>query len=412
MRHMRSDAALESTPSAALTGYAERVHRLAGDKHQVASPLGAWLLIALCSPLARGSARDELTGALGIQPEQAVSLAAQLLGNPHPLVASGAAVWNRPHVDTERLASWRASLPSIIETGDIPGQGALDEWAGEHTLGLISRFPLEVTLDVVLLMATALATKVSWARPFDLVPATALGPSSQWSSSLTRVLRSPFGPEHVQFIADTEQAGRVAVHIAQARGGLQVTSLIAAPEVSALDVIAAAHRMAMTEATEQGSVKRCSLFDLPSGEDHLWTITDEEANTYSMDGREERCRSVLPAWSAQSTLDLKDRALGFPAAAEAIREALSLPNLLYEAKQAAMARYSRVGFETAAVTGMAVAMSRGRTGTRRVAELHFGHPYAVVAVTVDESRGDEQRGPWHGLPVFSAWIPEPDDATD
>ncbi len=41
--------------------------------------------------------------------------------------------------------------------------------------------------------------------------------------------------------------------------------------------------------------------------------------------------------------------------------------------------------------------------------LRFGHPYAVVAVTTDTPG---YSGPWHGLPVFSAWVSEPDDAAD
>ena len=41
--------------------------------------------------------------------------------------------------------------------------------------------------------------------------------------------------------------------------------------------------------------------------------------------------------------------------------------------------------------------------------LRFGHPYAVVAVTTDPTGG---AGPWHGLPVFSAWVSEPEEATD
>jgi hypothetical protein len=48
-------------------------------------------------------------------------------------------------------------------------------------------------------------------------------------------------------------------------------------------------------------------------------------------------------------------------------------------------------------------------GTYREAELRFGHPYAVVALT---TAGSEAASPWHGLPVFSAWISEPDDASE
>jgi hypothetical protein len=408
----RDDAVPQTQLRSALTRYAQRVHQVAGDKHHVASPLGAWILIALCSPLAKGSQRDELTEILGVHPELAAEFAARLLENPYPLVASAAAVWNRPQLDTERLAAWRASLVSIIETGDIPAQGALDAWASEHTLGLIERFPLKVTPEVILLMATALATKVSWVRPFKLVPAAALGSASPWSSSLDQVLRSPHAREHPQFIADTEQAGRVAVHTAKAQGGLQVTSVIAAPEVAPVDVITSAHLIAMSEAASLRTVKRCSLFDLPLGEDLLWTITAEEVNTHSADGREERVRSIMPAWSADTELDLKSRSLGFPAAAGAVSQALGLTDLVYDAKQTALARYTRVGFEAAAVTAMAVAMSRGRSGIRRVAELRFGHPYAAVAVTVEEAHGVIPRSPWHGLPVFSAWITEPDDAQE
>ena len=104
---------------------------------------------------------DELVEVLGVQPEDAAKFAAALLEHPHPLVGSGAAVWNRPSVNTPDLALWKANLPRIIETGDIPGQQALDTWATDRTMGLIKRFPLQVTADVVLVMATALATKVS-----------------------------------------------------------------------------------------------------------------------------------------------------------------------------------------------------------------------------------------------------------
>ncbi|SNQ51123.1 hypothetical protein FRACA_610004 [Frankia canadensis] len=49
----------------------------------------------------------------------------------------------------------------------------------------------------------------------------------------------------------------------------------------------------------------------------------------------------------------------------------------------------------------------------RVAELRFARPYAVVAVARHQipSTGTAAPGPWDGLPVFSAWITEPDDAS-
>ena len=90
----------------------------------------------------------------------------------------------------------------------------------------------------------------------------------------------------------------------------------------------------------------------------------------------------------------------------------------WQAKQAAMARYTRVGFEAGALTTLAIALSAiaRRPGVRRTAELRFGHPFAVVAVAADTAKPQERhrpvpRGPWHGLPVFSAWVADPEDAT-
>jgi hypothetical protein len=112
-----------------LVRYAIRVHQLAGDDHHVASPLGAWLLLALCAPLASGLECSELVDALGLDPVVAADRAAGLIDNPHPVVGSGVAVWNRPQIETDELAAWRDSLPQATETGDIPSQAQLKTFA-------------------------------------------------------------------------------------------------------------------------------------------------------------------------------------------------------------------------------------------------------------------------------------------
>jgi hypothetical protein len=240
-----------------------------------------------------------------------------------------------------------------------------------------------------------------------VAPATDLGPLSPWASRLTRVLRTPDGPGHQQFVAATEAAGDVVVHTARAQGGLLVTSVAAAPEAPAADVLAAAYDLAMAIAVG-GAVARRSLFDLPVGDRPLWVITERRAAVKAADGREERCTAVLPAWSARSELDLSQPGLGFREAARAL-----VPGDPWQARQSVMARYTRTGFEAAAVTGMAVAMAMRvpRQGLLRTAQLRFGHPYAVVAVTADETgRPGAGSSPWHGLPVFSAWVTDPQDA--
>jgi Serpin (serine protease inhibitor) len=386
-----------------LARYARRLHAVAGPRHHVASPLGAWLLLALCAPASQGKTRESLNEVLGCDSADAAELAAGLLAAPHPQVPAAAAVWHRQTSAT--LERWLGGLPPQVETGPLTTQAALDDWARRHTFDLIERFPITIDPSVYLVIATALATRVSWVRPFDLAPASALGPSSPWAAELSQVLRTPEGPGHDQFVAATQAAGDVAVHAALARRGLLVASVAADPDVPAGEVLAAAYEVAPALATG-ASVARRSLFDLPLGDGPLWAISERTAPVKSGAAREERCTAVLPAWAARSDLDLGDPSLGFRAAAHALA-----PGDPWEARQAAMARYSRTGFEAAAVSAVARAMAMRvpRTGLVRTAELRFGHPYAVVAVTLDTS-GPPHPGPWHGLPVFSAWVADPEDA--
>ncbi|GEM_PF-577418 len=386
----------------AIAGYARLLHGAAGaGRHHVASPLAAWLLLALAAPAVRAGRDDELTAALGCAAPEAAAAASALLASPHPLVAAAVAAWGRPRGGGRE---WLARLPPEVETGDIPTQEAADAWARRHTLGLIDSFPVGAGPGLALLLASALAAKVSWDCPFEVAPASALGPASPWAARLTRVLRSPQHPAHAAFIAATPEAGDVAVHAGTARGGLMVVSVIADPGVRPGDVIAAAHRVALARAAGEPAGER-PLSGLPPGDGPAWTVRDET----SPQGPGERWVALLPAWSARSTLDLARPGLGFAAVARALGAGDP-----WRARQAVTARYDRVGFEAGAVTAMGVLLSMAgpRRGRLRTAELRFGHPYAVVAVATGPGGTGRSRhaGPWHGLPVFSAWITEPGDA--
>lgn len=393
-----------------VTGYAARLHAAAGRRHNVASPLGAWLLLALAAPASAGDDRAVLTDVLGCDADTAARYAARLLAHPHPVVASAAAVWTRAGTElTEHARQWRDSLPAAVESGDLPDQSALDRWAREHTFGLIDRFPLDAR-EAYLVLASALATKVSWAAPFTLAPATSLGPASAWSTALSRVLRTPaMAPPgaHRQFIAATGPAGAVAVHAAAARDGLAVYSVAGSRDADYLDVLTAAHQIACADVAGT-SVDRLDLHSLPLGDGPAWVLREELAASPA-----DKYTSALPAWSARSDHDLSDPGLGFAAAASGLT---TNRGDSWAARQAAMARYSRTGFEAAAVTTMAMASAMRSERPRRVAELRFGHPYAVVAVAGGsagaEAETEGAAAEWQGVPVFSAWVSEPEDATD
>ena len=401
-----------------VAGYAARLHAVIGATHHVASALGAWLLLALAAPASTGADRDTLTEVLGCDVGTAAGAAADLLAHPHPVVASAAALWRSSGLElSPGFARWRSELPPQVSVGDLPGQAGLDRWVREHTFGLIDRFPLSAD-GMYLVLASALATKVSWTVPFDLAPAASLGSASPWATRLRQVLRTPREGDHIQYIAITPDAGDVIVHAARASGGLLVVSVAAAPEVPASTVLAVAHRISIQQATGQ-TVQCRRLTDLALGEGPLWLLREVTATA-------DACVAVLPAWSANSSHNLRHPSLGFAAAKNAIAPG---PDP-WQARQSAMARYSRTGFEAAAATAIGIELAMRPSGRRREAELRFAHPYAAVAIATDpqgsgqggsagqgrdagqSGGGRASHGAWYGLPVFSAWVSQPADAAD
>ena len=161
---------------------------------------------------------------------------------------------------------------------------------------------------------------------------------------------------------------------------------------------------------------RRSLFDLPLGHSAIWTITEEEVETKATDGREEVVTAVLPAWSAETTVDLDHEDLGLPPRRRVIKKALRLPELTYEGKQAAIARYGAVGFEAAAVSACRthVVGAPAPPGLSAEATLRFGHPFAVVGRSGQRRPRSPAVGPCveplERAAVFSAWVSEPAEA--
>ena len=373
-----------------MAGYATRFHRLLSGKHGVASPLGAWLLLALVAPAAEGAVRDELAEVLGCDVEEAFAAAAELLRDPHPEIVLGSAIWHDPHEETERLLELVRRLSPPADGGPTPSQAEADAWARERTLDLIERFPLDLDSSVVLLLATAIATKVSWEVPFLIADAgTALLPAEPGFAGLP-LLRDPGVVEWRGFV--DSDAGLVAAFTARSQRGLFVTSVVTDPGADPVAVLDVAQQIAIGVATGKPPSTR-SLFDLPLGKGTAWHIG--EGVTHAHD--RERFEVLLPAWEARSNHELLgDPELGFAGAVAALVALLSSSGF-GDAKQAAMARYHREGFEAAAVTGVAVRLSLPPETTVRTARIEFTRPHAVVAATAGA-------GLWDGLPVFAAWV--------
>jgi hypothetical protein len=412
-----------------VAAYCRRVGPAVLEQHEgdsVSSPLGIWLLLAACAVGASGQQRAEIEEAVGCSAPQAAHLLLRFLEAPPPALHTALALWVREADVTPALSEWSATLPPEVERGGIPSQAEADSWAGRHTYGLIKRFPTRITQLTRILLTSALATKVSWDTPFSVAPAREQLPaSSPWLRQVGQVLVDT-EPGPLTFLAVTEPAGVVAVHVAQAVEDLAVMSVSADPSVDRVQVFEAAYDLASRCRSDDMGAVRCSMFDLPLGPGHSWSISEREVAANSPDERTERVvRAVLPAWKTNSSLDLKASPLfGAGAAVSALLALIGAHpgGDETEAVQSATASYTPEGFEAAAVTtvgirAMALIVPEVK-GLERRAQLNFDHPYAAIALS-GGAHDFRDLGAAHPddfcLPLFAAWVNtpvEPESASD
>jgi hypothetical protein len=415
--------------TALVSAYARRVSAAVLEQHgaaSVSSPLGVWLLLAACVSASQGSDRAELEQALGCSAEEASRLLAALMGAPPPALRAALATWVRIVDAGPEVTDWVAGLPRNVSSGFMPTQAEADAWAERETLGLIRNLPLKIDHLTRIVLSSALATRVSWQVPFGVVPAaTHLGAASPWRSAVSRLLWDG-GAEGRAMITRTDAAGLVAVHCAVAREDLTVVSVSGAPGTERSSVLAAAYDVAAEVGGDWGR-RACSLYDLPLGAGHSWEISEREVPVFVREARLERIAGVaLPAWRAKHELDLTLSPAFATAPALATLRALigPRPDDQCHATQAAVASFTRYGFEAAAVTALGIRTAAVRVPAERSVErsavLRFDHPFAAVAIAGRSSpprtsRTDTTPRPdasFPGLPLFSAWVDEPIEADE
>jgi len=200
----------------------------------------------------------------------------------------------------------------VVERGDVPDQAAADRWARRHTAGIIDAFPLQLDPTVVLVLANALATRVTWSHPFRLQPAWWLG--GPWAEHVGTVLASV--PEHDTGMAQTS-AGLVAWHAADA-DGLRVLSVLGTPDATPAQILRAAGEVVT------GTARPVSLFDLPLGVGPYGTLSERTRDPGVPD---QQLSALLPAWTASTTIDLHHRTTPAPGVDAALATLLGLSAL-------------------------------------------------------------------------------------
>jgi hypothetical protein len=399
---------------AQVAAYALRLHAAAGDRHHVVSPLGAWLLLALAGPLAHGADRDRLESVLGGDAESARRAAEDLLAHPDEVLALAVAAWHRGDIGGT-VDAWRRALPACVATGEMPTQAEVDEWARERTKGQIQSMPAAIDDDSRLLLATAVATEVQWQSAFQLVPAAELG--GPWATRVERVMRRR-EEGNGEIVARTAAAGLVGVSRERGGGGLDVVSVIAAPDVPAARVLAAAYEVAAHFAERGSTVDFVDASDLPV-EGHAWVVRERVLENFRGPERLEWSEVTIPAWAAETRLPdlIAAPGTGFAEIGSAILARLP-PDPRgdrVDAAQVARARFDTNGFSAAALTlFIAYGMSRPpapRRTIERTVEVRFDRPFAVVAM-MNRTGPPRAAVSRRGLPAFGAWVTEPAEPSE
>jgi hypothetical protein len=147
------------------------------------------------------------------------------------------------------------------------------------------------------------------------------------------------------------------------------------------------------------------LFDLELGPGHAWTLTEDRVTQPGREGPIQVVRSTLAAWRATGEHELS----GDPGIAETravVARFVDDPRgrSFMAARQAAVAEFTREGFRAAAIDAMVLGGYSPREEVeqrRRIAEVRFNRPYAVLATALGPW---DRVSSWTDVPVFSAWV--------
>ncbi|MDH6452633.1 MULTISPECIES: serpin family protein [unclassified Streptomyces] len=365
----------------------------------VFSAAGVWPLLAFLADGAQGAARAELARALGVPAEQAAAAARELLAGLADERALDCALglWTRRTLELRE--EWETGLP-VDALGVLTGDPALDQremdaWAAKRTGGLIERMPVEARDDTELVLASALALRTTWLRPFEVRPVRpSAGP---WQGRTLRGLhRLSVRLDRVGVAAAPE--GRVTEVRVLGDHGIDVHLLLGDEHMTPGQVMAAG------TAALDGTcpVVRGSL--LPYGPAGPGLRVEERPCATPRQPTLEVTTAAFEVRAHHDLLELHGL-FGLTAARDARQghfPGISVsPLTVGSARQSVLARFDALGFEAAAVTAVAAAPGAAPGGaplgyTSTVVTAAFDRPFGFLAVH-RETR----------LALTAGWVKEP-----
>ncbi|WP_327407095.1 serpin family protein [Streptomyces sp. NBC_01288] len=363
----------------------------------VFSAAGVWPLLAFLADGAWGAARAELADAVGVPADQAAAAARELLAGmgSMPGLNSALGLWTRRELAVRE--EWRAGLSAGthgVLTEDLPAsQRALDVWAAERTGGLVERMPVTLDEDVLMVLASALALRTEWPRPFDEL-----------------MLRPDSGPWQGRQLAGLHRTGVRLDRVGVASGPYGYVTELKVPGDNGIDVHLLLGEQRMTPGQVLGTgvdVLARRLPVVPSGQLPYGDVGP------GLRVEQQRCATPQPpelsvttvAYDMRARHDLLDLhgLFGLTTAMDTgdghFPGITPTPLAIGQAEQSTVAQFGALGFRAAAVTAIAPAPGGARPDLRHtttVVTARFDRPFGFLAVH-RESR----------LILTAGWVTDP-----
>jgi hypothetical protein len=375
-----------------LDSFSERFHQNLRGKHRLASPLGAWCLLAYIA-INDDNPHPKVIESLGCSPEEAQEILTKLLKKQPKVVSLAVKAWLNPSAaNVASVKSWDNEAKEVASPiKDIPTQDELNAWARAESNRLITQFPVEINPDMFLALFTNLVgTEVAWESPYKAVSDEAMG--SAWKIDNFLVAHKE---TYSSYIYQDETYDLFGVHRKFAKDGeFSVYSVIALDNnVSEEATMAVARKI-----VSSGGYKRFSAHELPLGESANGTLS---VTAQKAPSSEEIFTTFLPAWESSNNFNLLQTDLGFREAIERFED-MDDAGIYVEAKQGVEAQYTAEGFKASSRTfGIATKRCRPVEDCEiRHVTMRFNRPYAVVAMVDDVNKT------WNRVPIFDGWVAE------
>lgn len=364
-------------------------------RHTVLSGLSAWNALAYLAAGTDAANEPELCDVVGADASEAAAAAQAMLGalDASPATAGAAALWLPP--DVLLTDWWRQTVNSQVVqrlTGDKERDvEAVNAWVAQATRGLIASAPASLDESTRLMLLAAIAVDTTWCEPFD--------------GSILMPFHGPWTGRRVEGLARTTTdrdalgvtgIGSAAVTVVRVEGdGLVDVYLgIGQPERSAEDVLTATVEVATGITTPRTGE---ALLRRPRGGPgvHIGVAHFSPGPVLVVE---------LPRFCIEDSHDMSElpAIFGLTSVSDSSRGHFSRlahePLAVGQAKQAAVAEFTELGFRAAAVTAVSMMAGGIPEPDPKSLAVTFDRPFGFVAVRRDV-----------GVALVAGWIADVDD---